>query len=259
MGSRYSLVLKKKIKEKGNIPTHIAIIMDGNGRWAKKKNMPPVYGHYRGLRTVRLVVQLCLSLSVGTLTLYAFSIENWSRSKEEVRNIFSLIEHFIKQETMLLNKNNVKLRFLGNLETLPQSTYKLIKESEHLLSTNTGLTLNIALSYSARSEIGLACKAVAKKVIKGSLTLEQVTPAVIAQHLETIGLKDPDLLIRTSGEKRLSNFLLWQVAYTELYFTNVYWPNFRDVDFYKAIFEYQGRQRRFGGRHQHCESLSSSF
>ena len=244
---------KNQLLGQGKIPSHIAIIMDGNGRWAQQRAMPRVYGHYKGLSSIRTCIRACAKLKVNVLTLYAFSEENWMRPRSEVDHIFSLIDHFILKDTESLKANNIRLRFIGIVGKLPKKTYNLIKESEKVLSNNTGMILNVALSYSSRCEIGEACKKIASQVVEGRISLEQISPSLVAKHLDTYDLSDPDLLIRTSGERRLSNFLLWQLAYAELYFTPVYWPNFKEEDLHQAIANYQKRQRRFGGLSEESE------
>ena len=233
-------IYREEILERGNIPRHIAIIMDGNGRWAKQRNLPRVAGHHEGINSVREIVRISGEIGVEILTLYTFSTENWKRPKNEVSALMSLLLHTIRKEVKDLNKNNVRLTTIGSLEDLPSKPYKAMLEAEEELKNNTGLILNLALSYSGRKEI---LQAVNKMI---SDKVDNVDEATFANALYTAGMPDPDLLIRTSGESRISNFLLWQLAYTEIYVSNVYWPAFREEQFYDAIYDYQGRERRFG-------------
>ena len=228
------------------LPEHIAIIMDGNGRWAKQRGNQRIFGHKNGVAAVRDTVEACAELGVKYLTLYAFSTENWNRPKLEIDALMSLLVQTIHKETPTLLKNNVKLTAIGDLKSLPPNVGKQLKTSIDLTSENKGLTLNLALSYSARWEILNAVKQIAQKIEKGELNSAEITYNVISQNLTTCNMPDPELLIRTSGESRISNFLLWQIAYAELHFTNVLWPDFRREDLYKAIVDYQKRERRFG-------------
>jgi undecaprenyl diphosphate synthase len=243
---------KEKIAEllseikKGEIPEHVAVIMDGNGRWAKKYSMPRVWGHQKGVESVKSVVEGCLQTGVKTLTLYAFSEENWGRPKEEVSTIMSLIDTYIVKERETMLKNQIRLRAIGCLDKLSTKTQALISETEEYLKNQDKLLVNIALSYGSRTEIIHACKKIAQKIKDGLLEVQDITPDLISQNLWTEGLKDPDLFIRTSGEQRLSNFLLWQLSYTELWFTSVLWPDFRKQHFFEGIAAYQSRKRRYG-------------
>jgi undecaprenyl diphosphate synthase len=228
------------------LPEHIAVIMDGNGRWAQKNGLDRYMGHKEGAVSVRDVVEATGELRIPFLTLYAFSTENWNRPKEEIEALMGLLVTTIKQETAGLMKNNVRLFAIGDLERLPESSkenlYSCIEETKN----NTGLTLTLALSYSSRWEIADAVKKIAQKAVDNSLEINQITEETVSEHLTTHTLPDPDLLIRTGGEHRISNFLLWQAAYSELYFSSVYWPEFRRDNLYEAILDYQRRERRFG-------------
>ena len=225
-----------------NIPKHIAIIMDGNGRWAKKRGLPRLYGHHAGMKSVREVVRAASDTGVGVLTLYAFSTENWNRPKSEIKGLFYLLKLFIKKELGRLHKNNVKVNIIGRLSELPIDIIKLVKEATEKTSKNTGMILNIALNYGGRQEI---VDAVNKIITEG--TYKKVDEKIFEKYLYTIGLPSPDLIIRTSGENRISNFLLWQSAYSEFYTTATLWPDFKKKNLMEAISEYQKRNRRFGG------------
>lgn len=231
---------------KDRIPRHVAIIMDGNGRWAKRQGLARMFGHRQGVETVHNITELAAELGIKYLTLYAFSTENWNRPKEEVDALMSLLVDTIAKETPTLMKNNIRLQTIGDLGRLPQATRDKFLACIAQTSANTGLTLVIALSYSARWELIQATKKVAEAVKEGRLLLEDINEEVIGNYLTTCDLPDPDLLIRTSGELRISNFLLWQLAYAELYFTNCLWPEFTAEEFYRAIVDYQHRERRFG-------------
>ena len=228
------------------IPRHIAIIMDGNGRWAKKQGLARMFGHRQGVETVHRITEAAAELGVQYLTLYAFSTENWNRPKEEVDALMVLLVETIAKETPTLMKNNIRLQTIGDLSRLPQTTYDKFMECIQQTSQNTGLTLIIALSYSARWEIIQAAQHMAQAVQKGTLLPEDINEETISNYLTTAQVPDPDLLIRTSGELRISNFLLWQLAYSELYFTNCLWPDFTNEEFYHALVDYQHRERRFG-------------
>lgn len=231
---------------KTNVPQHVAIIMDGNGRWAKQQGEDRVFGHHEGVNSVREIVEACAEIGVKYLTLYAFSTENWNRPKEEVDALMELLVATIALETPKLNKNGVKLQAIGDIKSLPQSCQEELAESIHITSNNTKVTLILALSYSSKWEITNSVKKIAEDVKNGKLNLEDVTSEMIHKNLCTANYPDPELMIRTSGEHRISNFLLWQLAYAEFYFTEVLWPDFRKEEFYKAIFDYQNRERRFG-------------
>lgn len=228
------------------IPRHIAIIMDGNGRWAKRQGMARMFGHRQGVETVHRITEAAAELGVEYLTLYAFSTENWNRPKEEVDALMVLLVDTIVKETPTLMKNNVSLQTIGDLSRLPQATRNKFLECIEQTSQNTGLTLVIALSYSARWEMIEATKRIASAVKEGELLLEDINEELLSNYMTTAQMPDPDLLIRTSGELRISNFLLWQLAYSELYFTNCLWPEFTNEEFYHAIVDYQHRERRFG-------------
>ena len=226
----------------GNIPKHIAIIMDGNGRWAKQKGMPRVVGHHSGVKSVREVTEAAAEIGVGYLTLYAFSTENWNRPQREVRMLIRLLRYFIKRELNNLHKNGIRLQMLGHLETLPDWLQKQVDDAIHLTADNERMTLNICFSYGGRDDIMMAVQA----MMRAELTASEVTEEAISEHLSTAGAPDPDLLIRTGGDMRISNFLLWQAAYAELYFTDTYWPDFGREDTDIALAEYGRRKRKFG-------------
>lgn len=228
------------------LPSHIAIIMDGNGRWAKEKGEDRLYGHLHGVESVRNIVEGAAELGVKYLTLYAFSTENWDRPEYEVSGLMELLIDTIHNEVPTLNKNNIKLHVIGDTNMLPEAAKKELDEALTETSVNTGLNLVMALSYSSRWEILKAVKQIAAQVKAGTLEVEDIDPETIKQNLTTHAFPDPELMIRTSGEYRISNFLLYQLAYAELYFTNTLWPDFRKDDLYQAILDYQGRERRFG-------------
>ncbi len=238
--------LKAKIIEYGKIPQHVAIIMDGNGRWAKARNLSRIKGHEEGINSVRAVVEACGELGVKVLTLYTFSKENWKRPKDEVSGLWRLLIHTVKREVPELNKNNVQLKTIGVINELPRSVRQGIKYATNELKDNTGLIVNLALNYSSRLEITHAVQEIAKKIQKDQLKPDEIDENLISKNLYTHDLPDPDLLIRTSGEKRISNFLLWQIAYSELYVTKILWPDFRKKEFYTAICAFQKRERRYG-------------
>jgi undecaprenyl diphosphate synthase len=231
---------------KQNVPQHIAIIMDGNGRWAKQQGENRIYGHYEGVNSVRDVVEGAGVVGVKYITLYAFSTENWNRPKEEVDALMELLVATISAETPQLNKKNVRLQAIGNLNSLPPACLQELNESIELTSKNTGLTLVLALSYSSKWELISAVKQIASDVKGGELKVDDITEKDIEKYLCTKTIPDPELMIRTSGEHRISNFLLWQLAYAEFYFTDKLWPDFRKDDLYEAILNYQNRERRFG-------------
>jgi undecaprenyl diphosphate synthase len=238
-------MFKEKINTE-KLPKHISIIMDGNGRWAKQKGLLRAFGHEEGTKAVRDVVEGCAEIGVENLTLYAFSTENWSRPKREVDTLMRLLVSSLKKEIKTLSKNNIKLNAIGNLDSLPKKAQKELNEVIEKTSANTHMTLTLALSYGSREEIMHMVRDVSDKVKKNELSLEAIDESIINEHLYTQNLPDVDLLIRTSGEQRISNFLLWQIAYAELYFTNILWPDFRREDLYEAIYNYQTRERRFG-------------
>ena len=220
--------------------------MDGNGRWARSQQLPRVEGHREGINSVREVVKACGELDVKYLTLYTFSTENWNRPHSEVAALMRLLLKTIRSEVKELNKNNVRLTTIGKLNDLPFAARRSMLNAIKLLKNNTGLTLNLALSYSSRKEIIQAVRSIAQKVESGEMRIEEIEETLFSKHLYTSSIPDPDLLIRTSGELRVSNFLLWQMAYTEIYVTDVLWPEFRRKEFYQAIEAYQKRERRFG-------------
>jgi undecaprenyl diphosphate synthase len=231
---------------KDNLPKHLAIIMDGNGRWAKQKGLLRAFGHENGTKSVRLVVETCAKLGIENLTLYAFSTENWNRPKLEVDTLMKLLINSLKNELKTLTENNIRLRSIGNLELLPKSAKKELLAVIEKTKDNQRMTLTLALSYGSREEIINAVKEISDKVKNNIISIPDIDESIINQHLYTQNLPDVDLLIRTSGEHRISNFLLWQIAYAELYFTNVLWPDFKEADLYEAIISYQQRERRFG-------------
>lgn len=232
--------------QKDFLPQHLAIIMDGNGRWAKQKGKLRVFGHESGTKSVRHTVEACATLGIKNLTLYAFSTENWNRPKLEVDALMRLLVSSLKKELELLLKNNIKLQAIGKLDTLPKKAKKELFEVIEKTKNNTHMTLTLALSYGSREEIKNAVKEICEKVKNNIISVETIDESIINQHLYTQNLPDVDLLIRTSGEHRISNFLLWQIAYAELYFTNVLWPDFSKEHLYEALINYQNRERRFG-------------
>ena len=238
--------LKDHIQANANMPEHVAIIMDGNGRWAHRQGLSRVDGHSEGINSVREIVRASGELNIKYLTLYTFSTENWNRPPREVAALMRLLLKTIRAEVKDLQKNNVRLTVIGKLEDLPSAARLGMRNAIKTLRDNTGLTLNLALSYSSRKEITEAIQKMARKVQAGELRPGGINEEVVSQHLYTSAIPDPDLLIRTSGELRISNFLLWQLAYTEIYVTDVLWPDFRRMEFYRAIESYQTRERRFG-------------
>ena len=231
---------------KKNLPVHIAIIMDGNGRWAKKQSKIRIFGHKVGVKAVRDTVEGAAEIGLKYLTLYAFSSENWNRPKHEIDALMELLVNTIIDETKTLMDNNIKLEAIGNLEDLPKNCLENLKKTIKKTANNSQMTLVLALSYSSKRELSNAVQCIAKKVEEGRLNSQQINEKVIEDHLYTQNIPDPELLIRTSGEQRISNFLLWQIAYSELYFTQILWPDFRREDLYSAILNYQKRERRFG-------------
>ncbi|PIB33923.1 di-trans,poly-cis-decaprenylcistransferase [Gaetbulibacter sp. 5U11] len=232
--------------QKQHLPKHVAIIMDGNGRWAKQKGMLRAFGHENGTKSVRQTVEACAELGVKHLTLYAFSTENWNRPKLEVDTLMKLLVSSLKKEIKTLLDNNIKLKAIGNLKSLPKKVYKELHEVMDLTKDNTHMDLTLALSYGSREELLNAVKEISTKVKNNIISTENIDESVFNAHLYTQTLPDVDLLIRTSGEQRISNFLLWQIAYAELYFTPVLWPDFTKQHLCEAIIEYQKRERRFG-------------
>ncbi|APA64874.1 MAG: isoprenyl transferase [Maribacter dokdonensis] len=232
--------------DKLNVPKHLAIIMDGNGRWAKERGKLRVFGHEHGVKTVRIVVEQCAQLKIDFLTLYTFSTENWNRPKIEVQTLMRLLVSSLKKELKTFNKNNIRLNTIGNIDALPAKAYKELVDVMEQTKQNTGMTLTLALSYGAREELQSMVKEISTKVKNNIISVENIDQDIINSHLYTHDLPDVDLLIRTSGEHRISNFLLWQIAYAELYFIDVYWPDFREHHLVEAIKNYQNRERRFG-------------
>ena len=231
---------------KEHLPQHLAIIMDGNGRWAKRKGMLRAFGHENGAKSVRVTVESCAKLGVKNLTLYAFSTENWNRPKVEVDTLMKLLVSSLKKEIKTLQSNNIRLNAIGNLTNLPSGVQKELQEVIEKTSENTRMTLTLALSYGSREELIQVVKKIAHKVKNNIISEEAIDESIINQHLYTHNLPDVDLVIRTSGEHRISNFLLWQIAYAEFYFTEVLWPDFSENHLYEAIISYQKRERRFG-------------
>ena len=232
---------------KASLPQHVAIIMDGNGRWAKQRGLPRIEGHRQGAESARAIIRAAGEVGIKYLTLYAFSAENWNRPKDEVDALMKYLIHYLKTETSELNKNNVKLEVIGQIYRLPENVQEHLKKSIHTLSKNNGLTLIMALSYGGRIEIIEAVRSIAEKTRRGQLDPADINEQVISQHLWTRNFPDPDVLIRTSGEMRISNFLLWQISYAELVITPTLWPDFRKPQFFAALEEYARRHRRFGG------------
>lgn len=239
-------IIRNKLKSDGNIPLHIAIIMDGNGRWATERGKSRTFGHREGINSVRDIVEACGELGIKYLTLYTFSSENWLRPKEEVSTLMRLLVHALRRETNDLNKSNVRLNVIGEIENFPKIVQKELSESIEKLKKNSGLTLNLALSYSGRWDILQAAKKILIDSQKKVITPDEITAELFSSYLSTKNLPDPDLMIRTSGEFRISNFLLWQLAYTEIYISPLCWPEFRRQHLYEAIRNYQKRERRFG-------------
>ncbi|MBO9586874.1 MAG: isoprenyl transferase [Flavobacterium sp.] len=229
-----------------NLPKHLAIIMDGNGRWAKQQGFMRAFGHENGTKSVKEIIKTSAKLGIEYLTLYAFSTENWNRPKLEVQALMKILINSLKKELVTLQENNIRLNAIGNLDKLPQSAQKELLDVMAKTKNNTRLTLTLALSYGSREELVNAVKSISDKVKNNIISIDTIDDSIINEHLYTQNLPDVDLLIRTSGEHRISNFLLWQIAYAELYFTNVLWPDFKDQDLYEAIISYQKRERRFG-------------
>jgi undecaprenyl diphosphate synthase len=232
---------------KASLPQHVAVIMDGNGRWARHRHLPRIEGHRQGAESARAIIRAAGELGINYLTLYAFSAENWNRPKDEVDALMKYLVHYLKTETPELNKSNVKLEVIGQIYRLPENVQEHLKKSIATLSKNNGLTLVMALSYGSRIEIVEAVRKIAEKAKQGKLDPADINEKVISENLWTRNIPDPDLLIRTSGEMRVSNFLLWQISYTELVVTQTLWPDFRKPQFYEALEEYTRRHRRFGG------------
>lgn len=228
------------------LPKHVAVIMDGNGRWAKRQGLPRIMGHRRGADVLKELLRCCKDWGIQALTAYSFSTENWGRPLEEVDFLMTLFERVLRQELEELIKEDVQIRFIGNLEALPTSLKTEIKQAMEATRQNQGIRFTVAKNYGSRQEILQACRAIASEVQQGQLQPEEIDEAVFERHLYTTGICDPDLLIRTSGEMRISNFLLWQLAYTELYVTDTFWPDFDRAEFHRALCAYQQRDRRFG-------------
>lgn len=242
--------------DKKQLPRHIAIIMDGNGRWAKEQGQDRLFGHYHGVESVRNIVEGCAELGIEYLTLYAFSTENWDRPQYEVVGLMELLVSTIRNEVESLDKNNIRLHVIGDMNMLPDYARKELNEALEITKNNTGLNLIMALSYSGRWELLNAVKTIAWQVKKGTIEIDEIDQDTLQQCLCTSGFPDPELMIRTSGEYRISNFLLYQLAYAELYFTNVRWPDFRKQNLYEAILDYQHRERRFGKTSEQITSPS---
>lgn len=242
---------KKKREElvldKDNMPRHIAIIMDGNGRWAKRRKLPRTMGHKAGVETIRRVIKETHILGIKYLTLYAFSTENWKRPKDEVSALMKLLVEYLRSELQELNKNGVVIKILGDINMLPKDAQSEVKEAIEITKNNTGVVLNIAFNYGGRDEIIRAVKLVSNDVKSGKLSIEDIDEKTLEKYLYTNGTPDPDLIIRPSGEQRISNFLLWQCAYSEFWYSNVCWPDFKEEHLHEAIYDYQHRDRRYGG------------
>jgi undecaprenyl diphosphate synthase len=232
---------------RASLPQHVAVIMDGNGRWAKSRHLPRIEGHRRGADSAREIIRTAGEVGIKYLTLYAFSAENWNRPKDEVDALMKYLVHYLKTETKDLDKNNVRLEVIGQIYRLPENVQEHLRKSIATLSKNNGLTLVMALSYGSRIEIVEAVRAITEKVKRGHLETADISEKIISDHLWTRGIPDPDLLIRTSGEMRVSNFLLWQISYAELVITPTFWPDFKRPQFFAALEEYARRHRRFGG------------
>ena len=246
-GDKSDAEIQQELKAR-ELPGHIAIIMDGNTRWAKRRGQRPMDGHRAGVKTVRDIVEAAGQLGIEVLTLYTFSTENWKRPSREIFGLMNLLRETVVKETPELNRNNVRIRAIGRIDAIPGASRRSLHEAIEKTSSNTGLILNLALNYGGRAEIVDAVQAVVSKIEAGELRARDVDEASISQHLYTAGLPDPDLLIRTSGEWRVSNFLLWQIAYSELWLTDVLWPDFRREHLYDAVRSYQSRERRFGAK-----------
>lgn len=253
------LIKQKEILQNCKIPKHIGIIMDGNGRWAIENGLTRTEGHRQGIESVRDIVKACAQINIPFLTLYAFSIENWKRPSSEVGVLMSLLEYYLKKEINELDENNVRLLSIGKISSLPKKVQRLLFEAIERTSQNTGLTLTLALSYSGRWDIVRATQMIAHDIKSGKLEPEEITEEIFSTYLQTAHLPDPDLIIRTSGEMRLSNFLLWESAYSEIYFSKKYWPEFRRNDLYEAIIDYSRRERRFGKISAQIRSESSDL
>jgi undecaprenyl diphosphate synthase len=239
--------LRKLGIDPNKLPHHIAIIMDGNGRWAKERRKPRIYGHRAGMDSVRDVVRACADIGIGYLTLYTFSVENWKRPTEEVNALMMMLVELLRDEVEELNENNVKILVIGRPEDLPSNVQEELQKAIQITCKNTGLKLVVALSYGGRTELVDAARKISREISNGKILEDQLTEEIFRNYLYNPGIPDPDLLIRTSGEMRISNFLLWQLAYTEIWITDVFWPGFRRENLYQALLDYQKRDRRFGG------------
>jgi undecaprenyl diphosphate synthase len=244
-GSREEHLLKQIDPER--LPRHVAIIMDGNGRWALRRRKPRIMGHRAGAQSARIVVETAVRLDLPILTLYAFSVENWQRPQDEVKALMSLLREFVRKELVTLKKNNIRLRVIGRMEGLDRQIQHELRQAIAETAKNTGLLINMALNYGGRAELVDAFRGLYRECVEKRITPDDISEAMVAHHLYTADLPDPDLLIRTSGEMRISNFLLWQIAYSEIYITDTLWPDFRQADLFSAIIEYQKRERRYGG------------
>ncbi|SHE93470.1 undecaprenyl diphosphate synthase [Caldanaerobius fijiensis DSM 17918] len=233
--------------DKSKLPKHIAIIMDGNGRWAQKRGMPRTAGHRAGIKTVKKVIEFCSQLGIEYLTLYAFSTENWKRPEKEVNALFKLLVYYLRREIDELDENNVRLNFIGDISSFDKDIRSEIDRAKTALADNDGLIVNLALNYGGRAEILNAVRGIVRDMKKLNITADEIDEALFSKYIYTAGMPDPDLLIRTGGEYRVSNFLLWQIAYSELWYTDVLWPDFSEKDLLSAIANYQDRNRRFGG------------
>ena len=242
--------------DKDHLPKHVAVIMDGNGRWARRKGLQRVMGHKKGVQAVRETVEAAAEIGIKALTLYAFSTENWKRPKIEVDTLMGLLVNSLENELPTLEKNNIKLQAIGNLDKLPAKARNQLQKVIEQTAGNDHMVLTLALNYGAQEELIRAVKDISKKIVNNELRVEEIDEKIINNHLYTFTLPVVDFLIRTSGEQRISNFLLWQIAYAELYFTDVLWPDFRKKDFYEAILNYQRRERRFGKTSEQIESSS---
>ncbi len=250
MGKKGKAAIDREIealKGSGGLPGHIAVIMDGNGRWAKKRNLPRIAGHRAGRESVRKAVRTCASLGIPVLSLYTFSLENWNRPKSEVQALMSFLRKVLDSEYLELDENNIQLRAMGRLDLIPEATRKVLDETIGKLSKNDGMILNLCISYGGRAEIVDSAKRIASDAVDGKISLESFDESEFREYLYSPDLPDPDLLIRSSGELRISNFLLWQIAYSEIFVTDVLWPDFREEHLLNAVREYTRRERRFGG------------
>ncbi len=246
MSAKQSLIELPTDLEQERLPRHVAVIMDGNGRWAKKRGLPRIVGHQKGVDSLKNLLRCCDDWGVEILTAYAFSTENWGRPLNEVDFLMMLFERVLRRELAEMMKENVKIRFLGDLKALPDSLQKEINHAMKETENNQGIQFNVATNYGSRQEIINVCKTIASKVKEDKLAVDDIDEELFEQHLYTKGMVNPDLLIRTSGEMRVSNFLLWQIAYAEIYVTETLWPDFNRSEFHKALLNYQGRERRFG-------------